>query len=101
MRIQLLKLSLILFVVSGIAGLSVLAQTSREQGETTSDFTITEKTSVSGQSFENTTMIKGSRERTEQHLNIPGMPPGMGDSVNIIQCDLKRSIQFNDHSRQS
>lgn len=41
----------------------------------------------SGQSFENTTYIKGKRQRTEQ--NMGGM-----QTVNITQCDLKRDLQL-------
>lgn len=42
--------------------------------------------SSSGQSFENTTYIKGKRQRSE---TMNGM------SVNITQCDLRRAIQMN------
>ena len=42
---------------------------------------------VGGQSFEGTTLIKGKRQRTEQ--NMGGM-----ETVNITECDLKRSIQI-------
>lgn len=42
---------------------------------------------------ESTTLIKGVRERTEDHR-------GNSDSVNITQCDLKRTIQLNDKTRK-
>lgn len=42
---------------------------------------------MSGQTFENTTYIKGKRERAEQ--NMGGM-----QTVSITQCDLKRSLQI-------
>jgi hypothetical protein len=42
---------------------------------------------------ESTTLIKGVRERTEEHR-------GYSDSVNITQCDLKRTIQLNDKTRK-
>lgn len=42
--------------------------------------------SGAGQAFENTTYIKGRRQRTE---TMSGM------MVNITQCDLKRAIQMN------
>lgn len=42
---------------------------------------------MSGQTYENTTYIKGKRERAEQ--NTGGM-----QTVNITQCDLKRGIQI-------
>jgi hypothetical protein len=42
---------------------------------------------------ESTTMIKGVRERSEDHH-------GYFDSINITQCDLKRTIQLNDKTRK-
>lgn len=41
---------------------------------------------MSGQSYENTTYIKGKRERSEQNM-------GGSQMVTITQCDLKRSLQ--------
>ena len=42
------------------------------------------------QTSETVTMIKGPRERSESHM-------GYGyDSINVTQCDLKRTIQIND-----
>ena len=49
------------------------------------------KTTASGRSFESTTYIKGSRQRTEQSV-------GMGLAM-INQCDLKRMIQLNDKAK--
>jgi hypothetical protein len=47
-----------------------------------------------GQTTESVTMIKGARERSESHM-------GYGyDSINITQCDLKRTIQINDKVRK-
>ncbi|HEV8367112.1 MAG TPA: hypothetical protein VGQ39_04095 [Pyrinomonadaceae bacterium] len=47
-----------------------------------------------GQTSESVTMIKGARERSEQHS-------GYGyDSVNITQCDLKRTIQISDRAKK-
>lgn len=42
---------------------------------------------MSGQSYENTTYIKGKRERSEQNM-------GGSQMVTITQCDLKRSLQI-------
>ena len=47
-----------------------------------------------GMQTESTTMIKGVRERTEQRTGY-----GM-DSVNITQCDLRRTIQLSDKTRK-
>ncbi len=52
------------------------------------DVKIKSKQTVSGQSFENTTYIKGKRQRTEQ--NMGGM-----QTVNLTQCDLRRGVQMN------
>jgi hypothetical protein len=52
------------------------------------------KTSVGGQSSDSTTMIKGSRERSEMRMGY-----GM-DIVNLTQCDLKRTVQISDKTRK-
>ncbi|HXD29826.1 MAG TPA: hypothetical protein VN643_01835 [Pyrinomonadaceae bacterium] len=74
------------------------AQQSRVQ-RPQSDIKITYKVSMqSGGSAmpasASTSMIKGVRERTEEQRGY-----GM-DSVNITQCDLKRTIQLNDKTRK-
>jgi hypothetical protein len=43
---------------------------------------------------ESTSMIKGVRERTEDHR------PYGGDSINITQCDLRRTIQLSDKTQK-
>jgi hypothetical protein len=58
------------------------------------DLKITYHTTTSGQSMENTTMLKGARERTEMKL-------GYGrDIINVTQCDLKRTIQISDSAKK-
>jgi hypothetical protein len=52
------------------------------------DVKIKSRQGVSGQTTENTTYIKGKRQRTEQNA-------GAGTLVTLTQCDLKRSIQLN------
>jgi hypothetical protein len=72
-----------------------------QQNKTTkpqADIKVTYKVSMNsaGNSMpgsESTTLIKGVRERTEDHR-------GYSDSVNITQCDLKRTIQLNDKTRK-
>ena len=59
------------------------------------DLKITTKNEFSGQSFQSTTYIKGSRQRTEQVL--PGLNMNM---ATIEQCDLKRSIQLSDATKK-
>lgn len=53
---------------------------------TFADVKIKTKQTMSGQSYENTTYIKGKRSRTE---NMGGA------MINITQCDLKRGIRIN------
>ena len=58
------------------------------------DLKITYRTTTSGQPMENTTMLKGARERTEMKL-------GYGrDIINVTQCDLKRTIQISDSAKK-
>ena len=53
------------------------------------DVKIKSKQTASGRSFENTTYIKGKRQRTEQNM-------GEGlQMVNLTQCDLKRGVQIS------
>ena len=59
-----------------------------------SDLKLTYRTTTSGQSMENTTMLKGARERSEMKL-------GYGrDIINVTQCDLKRTIQISDSAKK-
>ena len=44
------------------------------------------RTTASGRSMENTTMLQGARERSEMKLG------GGMDIINVAQCDLKRTI---------
>jgi hypothetical protein len=58
------------------------------------DLKLTYRTTTSGQSMENTTLLKGARERTEMKL-------GYGrDIINVTQCDLKRTIQISDSAKK-
>ncbi len=50
------------------------------------DLKIKSKQTMAGQSYENTTYIKGKRQRAE---TMSGM------MVNLTQCDLRRAIQMN------
>lgn len=53
------------------------------------DVKVKSRQTVGGQGFETTTYIKGKRQRSET----------MGGMVNIMQCDLKRSLQLNGNSQ--
>jgi len=54
------------------------------------DVKIKSKQTMSGQSYENTTYIKGKRQRTE-------MMNGM--MINLNQCDLRRGVQINPNTK--
>lgn len=54
------------------------------------DVKIKSKQTVSGQSIENTTYIKGKRQRTE---SMGGM------MISLTQCDLRRGVQLNSQTK--
>ncbi|HKP68260.1 MAG TPA: DUF4412 domain-containing protein [Pyrinomonadaceae bacterium] len=54
------------------------------------DVKIKAKQTMSGQSYENTTYIKGKRQRTE---TMSGM------MINLTQCDLRRGVQMNPNTK--
>ena len=54
------------------------------------DVKIKSKQTISGQSYENTTYIKGKRQRSET-MN--------GAMVSITQCDLRRRLQVNPNTK--
>jgi len=99
MKSRLLLFTAIIFGVSAVTAIS-FAQRRPEPAEKpiTGDFKITIKSTISGQTSQSTTMIKGARERSESSTVMGGM--NAGGQVNITQCDLKRSIQINDQTRK-
>ncbi len=52
------------------------------------DVKVKARQTMSGQTYENTTYIKGKRQRTEQNMGAMQM-------INLTQCDLKRGVQMN------
>jgi hypothetical protein len=77
---------------------SVFVAQTRSRPTAAGDFRVKYKVTMgdagSGQTTESVTMIKGARERSENHL-------GSGyDLVNITQCDLKRTIQVSDSAKK-
>jgi hypothetical protein len=94
------KSALFAFVVLTISIVSAVTSAQRKP-ETdkpiTGDFKITVKTTIAGQSRQSTTMIKGARERSES--SIEGGAYSM-NTVNITQCDMRRTIQINDRARK-
>ena len=59
-------------------------------GSALADVKIKSKQTMSGQSYENTTYIKGKRQRSE---TMNGM------MVSITQCDLRRGLQINPNTQ--
>jgi hypothetical protein len=84
---------LVLLVMSSSA---FVAQRPRNQAAAppANDLKIKYRMTMSGQSMESTTMLKGARERSEMKMGY-----GM-DIINITQCDLKRTIQVSDKTRK-
>src|SRR4029079_2332484 len=68
---------------------------------TFADVRITQRVTTSGQKFESTKMIKGSRERTEQKMkaNNPKAAAYFPQIATITQCDLKRTVRLNDRKQ--
>ncbi|HXG93340.1 MAG TPA: hypothetical protein VNN73_13415 [Blastocatellia bacterium] len=58
----------------------------------TADVKVKTKTTVGGQSFEGTTYIKKTRQRSEQNFGPVSM-------ATITQCDLRRSIMINEKAK--
>jgi hypothetical protein len=56
----------------------------------TADVKIKAKQTMGGQSYENTTYIKGKRQRSE---SMNGM------MINLTQCDLRRGVQLNSQTK--
>ena len=90
---------ILLSIFIAIASVSLFAaQTTRRQ-TTANDFKVRYRTTMGsggGQAMsgESVTMIKGARERSENHS-------GYGfDMVQITQCDLKRTIQLSDATKK-
>ena len=83
-------------LVIGLLSLSTsFGQTRPAPNRPVSDFKVKYKVTMNAggqvQSSETVTMIKGARERSESKM-------GYYDSINITQCDLKRTIQINDNN---
>src|SRR5262245_23919218 len=92
--------SIMLLLVFLTVSVSVfVAQTNtRPKATSTGDIKVRYRTTMGGmgggQPNESVTMIKGPRERSETSYG-----PGF-NSINITQCDLKRTIQVSDSARK-
>jgi hypothetical protein len=63
----------------------------------TGDFKITTRMTMAGNSTQISTMIKGKRERTETIMSVSTYEM---KTVNITQCDMRRTIQVQDKTRK-
>ena len=65
------------------------------------DVKIKQRMTMSGQKFESTRMIKGSRERTEQKIEMadPTAAAFFPQIATVTQCDMKRTLRLNDRKR--
>lgn len=98
MKSRLFLFTIILVAIASITAISFAQKTRDNEKPITGDFKITFKQSMGGgQEMQATTMIKGSRQRDETSMNVPGMSQ---NQVTITQCDMHRYIQVNDASRK-
>jgi hypothetical protein len=68
---------------------------------TFADVRVRQRVTMSGQKIESTRSIKGSRERTEQKIQMddPAMADYMPQIATITQCDMKRTVRLNDRKQ--
>jgi len=92
------NINILLALCFVLVSVSVFVAQTRSRPTAAGDFKVKYKVTMgdagSGQTTESVTMIKGARERSENHS-------GSGyDLVNITQCDLKRTIQLSDSAKK-
>jgi len=97
MKSKLFLFASLIFALSIVSAITSAQRRPEADKPITGDFKITYKTSVSGQSMQNTTMIKGQRERSETSVSAGTYTM---NTVSITQCDMKRTIQINDRGRK-
>ncbi len=87
------SIALALFTVFASAAPFIAQTRNRPTSASGGDIKVKYRVTMAGQASESTTMIKGPRERSENS--------GYGNNtVNITQCDLKRTIQISDGARK-
>ena len=97
MKLRTILFSVLVVTISLVSAISSAQRKPADDKPITGDFKITVRTTVAGQSSESTTMIKGARERSETSMGAAGFS---SKSVNITQCDMRRTIQISDSSRK-
>src|SRR5205823_403874 len=96
MKVRLFLFAILLLTLSFVSVI-VFAQRKPDEKPISGDFKITLRTTMAGQSTQSTTMIKGARERNETSVNAGGFSM---NTVNVTQCDMRRTIQINDRARK-
>lgn len=71
--------------------MAILPATNKAEAQ---QYKLRQSTSVMGMKVESTVYVKGMRKRTES----AGMM-GMANTVEVLQCDLKRTIRINDKKK--
>jgi hypothetical protein len=97
MKVRLLLFALIVGAVSLAAAITSAQRRPEAEKPITGDFKIAVRMTVAGNSTQSTTMIKGRRERTETTISAGTYNM---TTVNITQCDMRRTIQVNDRARK-
>ena len=97
MKARIVLFTVLIFVISLVSAIGSAQRRLADDKPITGDFKITVKTTVAGQSTESTTMIRGARERSETSMGAAGFST---KTVNITQCDMRRTIQINDSARK-
>jgi len=97
MKSRIFLFALLISAVSLVSAIGSAQRRAADDKPITGDFKITVKTTIAGQSTQSTTMIKGARERTETSINAGGFSM---NTINITQCDMRRTIQVNDRARK-
>ena len=93
MKSRIIVFAVLIFAISLISAISSAQRKLPDEKPITGDFKITVRTTVAGQTNESTTMIKGARERSETSMGGAGFSM---KTVNITQCDMRRTIQINE-----
>jgi hypothetical protein len=97
MKFRLFLFASLIFAVSLVSAITSAQRRPATDKPLAGDFKITFKQTVSGNSMQSTTMIKGQRERSETTVSAGAYTM---NTVNITQCDMKRTIQINDRARK-
>lgn len=97
MRNRIIILATAMFAVSFLSAGSSAQRKPQTEAPIAGDFKITIRNTIAGQTSQSTTLIKGKRERTETSISAGSYNI---NSVNITQCDMRRTIQINDRARK-